>query len=215
MKANRTARTRHDPAPDGGQMLLLAGFILATTLIVSVGTYTVLQRAETQVVRAQSEDMVDLFLNTRSRTIDYFGIISPKDNNASIEAHLEGYLSGQYRTARSLSLDLNASLASQGSDVPAEHLEIASCPETDSDPATANCEEGTVKYNIDAYDGAESYKDCTYDGINDGLITNDDGKILAAILWIRVLAPQAELEEVIVIDVPHTNVVASKCDGSP
>lgn len=196
-------------------MMLLAGFILAATLIVSVGTYTVLQRAETQVVRAQNTDMVDLFLNTRGRTIDYFDVISAEDNNASIEAQLDGYLSGQYRTARSLSLDLNASLAAEGSDVPAEDLEIASCPETDSDPDTENCEEGTTTYNLEAYDGSEDYSVCEYDGTPDGLITNDDGKILAAILWIRVLAPQAELEEVIVIDVPETDVVASQCDGSP
>ncbi len=188
-------------------MMLLAGFILAATLIVSVGTYTVLQRAETQVVRAQSEDMVDLFLNTRGRTIDYFDVISADDNNASIEAQLDGYLSGQYRTARSLSLDLNASLAAEGSDVPLEHWENASCTGGD-------CTAGDT-YALEAHDGSEDYSVCVYDGTSDGLITNDDGKILAAILWIRVLAPQAELEEVIVIDVPETTVVASQCDGSP
>lgn len=211
MKANRSARDRLRRAPDGGQMLLLAGFILAATVILSVGTYTVLQRAETDVVRAQSEDMIDLFLNTRKRTIDYFSIVSPQDNNASLEAQLDAYLAGQYRTARSLSLDLNASLAGAGSDAPVEHTEINSCPETDGFDTTDHCEEGTTTYNVDAYDGAESYKVCEFDGNDDGLITNDDGKILAAILWIRVLAPQGELEEVIVVDVEQTSVVGSRC----
>lgn len=206
MKATRQARVRHPPAArDGGQMLLLAAFILAAALTISVGTYTVLQRGETQVVKAQGEDMVDLFLNTRSRAIGYFGVVSPDDNNASIQRHLDGYLSGQHRTAQTLSMDLNASLAGSGTDVPKESWELFTCGD-------GNCTDGgDDDYDLVSHDGAEDYSDCTYDGANDGLIVDDDGKILAAILWIRVLAPQGELQEVIVIDVPDTTVVPSSC----
>ncbi|MDX1611533.1 MAG: hypothetical protein R3185_04130 [Candidatus Thermoplasmatota archaeon] len=195
MKANQGAKAmRASGQPDGGQMLLLAGFILAGAVIIAVGTYSVLERNRGRVIQAQHEPMVDLFLNTRDRAIQFFDTVSEFDTPGSVENNLEGYLVGQHATARNLALELNATLAGSNSPAPTE------------DEEAARVDGGTGKYaGLTSHDGNHDYSCVDDDGVDDGLITDGDGTVYAAILYLRVLAPNGDITETLVIDVAATD----------
>ncbi len=197
MKANQSPREREHAAyrtPDGGQMLLLAGFLLAATAIVALGALTMVQRSETQMTAQEHQSMLELFLNTRERAIDYFELVDKQDNAQSTAHHLNGYLASQFQTAKTLNLDMNATLAS-------------------ADARSTLSEEDFINGNMYAtpegdplWDarGTTCYNSVEDDEENDGLITNEDGEVLGAIFWLRIEGIDAVLEEYIIIDVPAT-----------
>lgn len=207
MKANRTPRRRSlrdEQTPDGAAMLLLAGFLLAGTAIIALGAFAALQRTETQVNVAEHQSMLNLFLNTRSRAKAYFNLVSPSDTASSVDHHLDGYLASQFQTAHSLSLQLNATLA--GADSAALKTECAAfldhtqstCPSNPTSYNYATPTNGKL-FNID---GGECYSGLSYDGSNDGLITDSNGDVMAAIFWLKVQSSDTMLEEYLIIDVP-------------
>lgn len=178
-------------------MLLLAGFLIAGTAIMAIGAYSVLQQTETQVTTQEHDAMLNLFLNTRDRAKAYFTLVSANDTAASVDHHLDGYLQSQYQTAHSLSLELNATLA--GADTRAQLSERNNFTDAANQYAT---DDGDPLWAID---GAECYSQVSYDGNNDGLITDANGDVLAAIFWLKVQGIDASLEEYIIIDVPSTS----------
>jgi photosystem II stability/assembly factor-like uncharacterized protein len=190
-------------------MLLLAGFVISATAIVAIGAYTALQSGSTQLEERTNRPLVDLFLNTRGRAVDFFDTVTANDTALSVQNNIDGYLVSQYKTARSMSLQLNASLA--GADEPAPYSE-------GSDFLADPDGDGTHEYATRVGDrlwsqhGAECFGDMQYDGTDDGLITASDGRVLGAIFWLEVEGVDAELEEYVVIDVPDTEVVAA-CDS--
>lgn len=175
-------------------MLLLAGFLLAATAIIALGALTMVQRSETQMTAQEHQSMLNLFLNTRERAIEYFELVDENDNADSVEYHVRGYLASQFQTANTLNLDLNATLA----DVDAR----ASLSEADFvDAGTyATVDGGDLWDSL----GTTCYSSIDDDGEDDGLITTDDGDVLGAIFWIRIEGIDAVLEEYLIIDVPAT-----------
>lgn len=205
MKANRRARKDRDPrTPDGGQMLLLAGFLIAGTALMAIGTYTVLQRTETQVQVQEHQSMLNLFLNTRSRAQAYFHIVTANDTAASVQFHLDGYLASQYQTANALSLRLNATLA--GADTPSDLTEEDFTRDLDGDGIEEYADPDTG--NLWATDGSECYSGIEEDGTDDGLIV-EGGDVKGAIFWLEVQGTEAKLEEYVIIDVPSTEPATS------
>lgn len=203
MKANRAPRKEDHAArrtPDGGQMLLLAGFLLAGTAIIALGALTVVQRSETQLTAQEHESMLGLFLNTRERAIDYFELVDANDTAISVEKHLQGYLASQFQTANSLNLDMNATLAGEDSRGDLSEGDFL------SGGMYATHENGQDLWDVQ---GSTCYSGVSDDGRDDGLITDEDGKVLAAIFWLNIDGLEAALEEYIVIDVPSTEPSAA------
>lgn len=176
-------------------MLLLAGFVISATAIVAIGAYTALQSGSTQVAERTNRPVVDLFLNTRERATSFFDVITAEDTAVSVHQNLDGYLFSQYQTANSMSLELNASLAKEDSAAPKDETAFLNATSHYVDLA------GDPLWS---QHGEECFGAMTDDGTNDGLITDDDGRVLAAIFWIEVESVDAELEEYVVIDVPDT-----------
>jgi photosystem II stability/assembly factor-like uncharacterized protein len=197
--------------PDGAQMLLLAGFVISATAIMAIGAYSALQSGSTQLEERSNRPLVDLFLNTRSRAVNFFGMVTSNDTALSVQENLDGYLFSQYQTARSLSLEMNASLA--GAD--------AQAPLNESAAFTSDLDgDGTREY-VDrrgnllwSHRGGECFGGTEYDGDNDGLVTADDDRVLGAIFWLKVEGVDAELQEYVIIDVPDTDAVAA-CESWP
>jgi hypothetical protein len=181
-------------------MLLLAGFLLAGAAIMAVGAMTMLQRSETQITAQEHRAMFDLFLNTRDRAVDYFDIVTEHDTATSVDDQLRDYLESQFRTARALSMDMNATLA--GADEPGS-LDETDYTATPSSPSGADYEDPDSGDLWDT-DGAQCYSGISYDDQNDGLVT-EDGTVQAAVFWLSVQGTGASLEEFVVIDVPSTD----------
>lgn len=192
MRANQAARERRADlrSPDGGQLLLLAGFLLAGAAIIAIGTLHVVKRTEVQVVEESRSSMVDLFVNSRTRSIEFFSTVVTEDTPTVVEARLDDYLGSQYRTARALALELNATLAADGSITPDDKRE---------DQYVSG-----GFYTVCSYDDTVCYTTVPYDGVNDGLILDSSGRVLAAIFYLEVRAPNTIISEVLVIDVPST-----------
>lgn len=182
-------------------MLLLAGFVISATAIIAIGAYTALQTGDTQVTTQTNRPLLDLFLNSRERAVEFFDLVSEYDTAGSVEDNLDGYLFSQHQTARSLSVQLNASLAGEDNLAPkSEEVHF-----TDG----SNQYEWLTGEKLWSKDGRECYSGLTFDGTNDGLITKSDGTVVGAIFWLEVEGVDIELEEYIVIDVPSTSVSAS------
>lgn len=198
MKANQAPRKNEHAnprVPDGGQMLLLAGFLLAATAIIALGALTMVERSETQMTAQEHQSMLNLFLNTRERAITYFELVDEHDNAASTTYNLEGYLASQFQTANTLNLDMNATVAGEDA---RSSLSEASFTDGNDDYATVD---GDPLWDVR---GTACYSSVPFDGEDDGLIMDDDGTVLAAIFWIRIEGIDAVLEEHIIIDVPAT-----------
>lgn len=196
-------------SPDGAQMLLLAGFVIAATAIIAIGAFTALQSGSTQIEERTNRPLVDLFLNTRERAVGFFDVVTANDTALSVQENIDGYLFSQYQTAHSMSLQLNASLVGADTTSP-----LQECPDfvRDADTVadcTGNLYETTDGDDLWSQHGDECYSNVEYDGTNDGLITADDGRVLGALFWLEVEGIDAVLEEEIVIDVPDTEVTAS------
>lgn len=194
-------------------MLLLAGFLIASTAIVAIGAYSALQRTETQVVEEQHSPMMDLFLNTRTRAIEFFGIVTGNSTFLSVDNEIDGYLASQYQTARSLSLDLNATLAARDTASPIEERSTVTGEldfVDDDDPTKTWQYQTPESEKLWSHDGKELYTcsaltfDPTEPEASDGLITKDDGTVVGAIFWLEVSGPGGSLDEFIVIDIPST-----------
>lgn len=184
-------------------MLLLAGFLLAATAIVAIGAFTAFDRANTQLTEIEHSPLVDLFLNTRDRSIDFFELVSQYDTAASVQAHLDGYLASQFQSAHQLSLDLNATLAGKATPSPrSEQVHFV------TDMAGTDMYTTPSGDNLYSHDGAEMYTcaglDPNADGTDDGLILDDDGTVIAAIVWLSVEGTGSSLEEYVVVDIPAT-----------
>lgn len=198
MKANQGPRARAHAAqrtPDGGQMLLLAGFLLAATAIIALGALTMVQRSETQMTAQEHQSMLELFLNTRERAIDYFELVDEDDNAESATYHLDGYLASQFQTANALNLDMNATLVSADA-----RSDLSEVDFTDDQEDYYKTPEGNPLWDVR---GTTSFSDVCYDEDDDGLLMNDQ-EVLGAIFWVRIEGIDAVLEEYIVIDVPAT-----------
>lgn len=206
MKANqgprdRVRRRRH-ATPDGGQMLLLAGFLLAGTALMAIGAFTMLQRTETQITLQEHQSMLNLFLNTRDRAEAFFDVVSEHDTPGSVEDLLDGYLYGQFQTAQALSLDLNATLAGAGTVAPDSEYDFTANLDGDSNDEYATRNGAKLWDN----DGTECYSniEVDQDKEDDGLITHN-GKVIAAIFYLEVSGSDASLTEYVVIDVTDTS----------
>ena len=196
LKANGAARKRASArTPDGGQLLLLAGFLLAGAAIVAIGTLQIVERTETQVLTAERTGMVDMFFNARNRATTFFQSIVAEDTALSVPALLDDYMASQHINARQLSLELNATLASAGSLAPNDEAAHVSGGDYAKPGGGTLCATG----------GSPCYTGIAYDGQNDGLITDVNGRVLAAIFWLEVRGPDGVIFETIIIDVPSTN----------
>lgn len=198
-------------------MLLLAGFLIAATAIMAIGAFSAIERTESQLTVREHQTMLNLFMNTRERAQSYFQIVTPSDTASSVSQHLDGYLFSQFQTAQSLSLNLNATLA--GDDTPAwdeeKYVNETGVFKPDRSFVRDLDGDGTREYatrtgdKLWSNDGSECYSSLTYDGDNDGLITNAEGDVAAAIFWLKVESTDASLEEYIIIDVPGTDAGGS------
>lgn len=183
-------------------MLLLAGFVISATAIVAIGAYTALQSGDTQVAERSNRPIVDLFLNTRQRAIDFFGLVTANDTAISVEQNLDSYLFAQYQTARSMSLQLNASLAGNGTDSPKnEYDHFLVDHDGDNTFEYANLRGNKLW----AQSGRACFGGTAYDGTGDGLITDSDGTVLGAIFWLEIEGVDTTMEEYIAIDVESTD----------
>lgn len=184
-------------------MLLLAGFLLAGAAIMAIGAMTMVQRSETQLSAQEHQSMFNLFTNTRDRAITYFEVVDVRDTAASVDEHLDGYLQSQFQTARALSMDLNATLAGPDTRASMDETDFLDNPSGPSGPY-----QDPDGGNLWDTKSRDCYSSVSYDGKNDGLITNSNGKVLGAIFWLKLEASGASLEEFVVIDVPSTNAPA-------
>lgn len=209
MKANRKARRESNASsPDGGQMLLLAGFVISATAIVAIGTYTALQTGSTEITQRANRPLLDLFLNTRERAIDFFDLVTTNDTAISVDVNLDHYLYSQYQTARSLSIQLNASLAGTDTDAPEKECLAFSEVTASGDCSTASNANYVSRTEGPLWsdDGRDCYSSLTYDGDNDGIITDANDQVVGAIFWLKVEGADTSLEEYVIIDVPETEV---------
>lgn len=186
-------------------MLLMAGFVISATAIVAIGTYTALQSGTTQVAERTNRPLVELFLNTRERAVEFFDLVTEDDTTESVERNLHAYLASQRDNARSMSIELNASLA--GGD---EISPKAECPRFvdaagASDCSTSDAYVAPLDAKLWDQDGGECFSGLPYDDDNDGLVTASDGTILGAIFWLKVEGVDTTLEEYVLIDVPGTS----------
>lgn len=196
-------------------MLLLAGFVISATAIIAIGAFTALQTGSTQLTERTNRPLVDLFLNTRTRAISFFDLVTENDTAHSVQDNLDGYLFSQHQTARSMSVQLNASLAGNDTIAPTnESAAFLDDHDNDGTDEYANRSDASQGANdpdgkLWSHKGETCFGGMEYDGTNDGLITTSEGKVVGAIYWIEVQGVDTELEEFIVIDVPGTSVPAS------
>lgn len=177
---------------DEGAMLLLAAFVLAAAGLIALGTLAKVERGEYTMVAEADDPLLDRFLALRGATHGALQAAWGRDPNVTGELLLHDRLGAHFRVALAWSLSFNASLARTGSGAPViEH---------DPNGLVQDLTEADETYEDWLCGEVRCYGEVAYDGTPDGLIESEDGRVVAAIVWVRVESTDASLAELLVVD---------------
>lgn len=153
--APAAGRTGSD-GPDGGQLLLLAGFILVIMFVTTSLTLSKIASIQGDVATAHQSRVIDEFAFIRSRTNETMNSLVDTDTtNSSFNDSLASLRSSFEDVESSKGYDLVLELA--GSTTPAPMTEEGIYVD------------GSDQYQNVSFDGVRDFDGENYDGVNDGI----------------------------------------------
>lgn len=142
---------------DGGQLLLLAGFILVIMFVVTSLTLSKISSIEADVARDHQAPILDEFDFVRSRTNETMNSLVDTDtSNASFNDSLSSLRSSFQDVENAKGYDLVLELAGSTTSAPATEEELYV--------------DGSDEYQNVSFDGARDFDGEPYDGADDGIL---------------------------------------------
>lgn len=189
-------RSRSGDRRDGGQLLLLAGFILILMFVSASITLSKLSNVEADVAREHRAPIVDEFEFVRSRVNSTMNnLVDTDTTNSSFNDTLASMRGSFQDVENQKGYDLVLELG--GVDTPA--------PKTE-DPHFVDTATSPLEYENVSFDGQRDFDGQDYDGVNDGILWykesgDSSGHIKGFVAYIYLADHRSRIESTVLFAV--------------
>lgn len=187
---------RRGSASDGGQLLLLAGFVLVMMFVVTSITLSEISSIEAGVSRSQSAPVLDEFSFIRAQTNETMrSLVTSDTTNSSFNDTFDGVEDSFAAVENSKGYDLVMALGG-GSTI---------APSTEAEDFA-----GGGHYDHVSFDGVRAFCEADYDGVNDGIIWFDD-EIKGFVAYIYLSDHESQMESTVLFATNTENDDTGTC----